>query len=429
MGLSESRRLVGDEMDAWEAMDIRSVHDGASLPQPLLGRGRHVSVVSDLNELEKLAPQWDELAIEAGRSRSLSAFVTAWYRHYLPFRGLIRVIVVTDDEHVIGVAPFFAARTPLGFYEYRMSSSPWWGVEPLYAAGQQEVACDAFGRALAEAEPTPDVVYMDSLRAGSPSAGLIREAWPHRTPVLSVARSTPWPRIQLGPQGFEGWLQSRSKNFRKQFRSDHKKLQAEGFEHRLLVDAPDIVGRLGEFRRLYEARRTRRQGAGPSLDATFAAMVTEVAHKVSGTGQLCMATIERPGEVIAADLMMCAGNGSSLWYGGFDESWGHLSPSKWNLAWTIEHAARCGVTDYDFGAGLQPYKQSFTQDAPIRESFVLARRGLRPFHTPAQLVPFGMRRAAGRFAEPVMRRVTGRKPTPEQSEPMSDDDQERGSLA
>jgi len=37
-----------------------------------------------------------------------------------------------------------------------------------------------------------------------------------------------------------------------------------------------------------------------------------------------------------------------------------------------------------------------TSDAPIFQSSLLVRRGLFPFHTPAQLLPFGARQSVGR---------------------------------
>jgi CelD/BcsL family acetyltransferase involved in cellulose biosynthesis len=383
---------------------------GACAQDHMIGMRRTTArIVSDLVELEELAPAWDTLAISAGRPRSLSAFLVAWYRHCLPPGGLIRVIVVADGNDVIGVAPFYATRTRLGFSEYRMSTPTLWGCEPLCAAGYEESVGEALGRVLEGAEPTPDVVYMDSLPGGSSWPERIRSAWSRPKPAVRKTRSSPWPRIQLGPDGFEGWLATRSKNFRKQFRSDFRKLKEEGFEHRILTSETDIVSRLGDFGRMYEARRARRDGAGPPFDEQFAALVKEVAHKVDDTGQLWMSTIERPGEVIEAGLGMCAGAGLSLWYGGFDDGWARLSPSKWSVVWSIEYAARRGVTDVDFGAGVYDWKGSFTDEAPEFESFVIVRRGLRPFHTPAQLLPFRLRRDGRRAARRALPLVRGRR--------------------
>ena len=369
-------------------------------------------IVSDLAELGELAPAWDELAISAGRPRSISAFLLAWYRHCLPSGGLIRVVVVADGERVIGVAPFYATRTRLGFTEYRMSTPTIWGCEPLCVAGYAEMVGEALGRALEGAKPTPDVVYMESLPGGSSWPELIRNAWSRPKPAVRMTHSNPWPRIQIGSGGFEGWLETRSKNFRKQFRNDFRKLKAEGFEHRISTSEADIVSRLDDFGRLYEDRRARREGAGPPFDENFAALVREVAHKVDDTGQLWMSTIERSGEVIEAGLGMCAGAGSSLWYAGFDDRWARLSPSKWSVVWSIDYASRHGVTDFDFGAGLYDWKASFTDDAPVFESFVIVRRGVRPFHTPAQLIPFRLRRGVWRAADRALTVVKGRQRCP-----------------
>jgi CelD/BcsL family acetyltransferase involved in cellulose biosynthesis len=51
----------------------------------------------------------------------------------------------------------------------------------------------------------------------------------------------------------------------------------------------------------------------------------------------------------------------------------------------------------DLGPGDETYKYWLTDDEVMLQSCLLSRRGLRPFHTPAQLLPFGTRRAAARL--------------------------------
>jgi CelD/BcsL family acetyltransferase involved in cellulose biosynthesis len=263
------------------------------------------------------------------------------------------------------------------------------------------------GSALARAEPVPDIVSIDSLPVGSPLPRLVRGGWPRPRPTLAERHAFPVPQILLGGEGFDPWFEGRSKAFRKNFRSDNRKLLAAGFEYRSSIDAKDVVDRLPDFRRLYESRRASRGGAGPAFDDPFMAVVVEAAERLSGTGRFRLATIERPGEVIAADLIVSAGGQASAWFGGFDETWSQLSPSFECIVLSVQHAAQVGDTVYDLGAGGESYKYQFTHDEAMFRGTLLARRGLRPFHSPAQLFPYRARQHMAR----VLGRM-GRSPAP-----------------
>ncbi len=353
-------------------------------------------VITDVDSLEQFTPGWDALAVSRRRPRSAPVFTLAWYRHALPPGAQIRAVIIAEDDDVVGTAPFYVMRTRFGFYQYNLAVPMLFGVEPLFAIGREEEIAAAIGLALAHAEPVPDMVLLDSLPQGSLWPTSIRQGWPRPHPDMVSPHSFPWPHVQLGDGGFEEWLQGRSSDFRKSFRSYNRKLQAAGFEHVMSVDAQDISARLPDFRRLYEARRAGRHGAGPPFNDVFMAIVAEAADKLSGTGRLRLATIERPGEVIAANLMVSAGGHASGWYMGFDDAWARLSPSFVCIVLSIQDAANAGDTTYDLGAGAYPQKSRFTGDEPIFESSLLVRRSLHPFHTPAQLLPFRGRQAMGR---------------------------------
>ncbi len=354
-------------------------------------------VVDDVETLEQLAPGWDALAVTCRRPRSTPALTLAWYRHALPSGALIRAVVVTDGDDVIGTAPFHVVRTRFGLCRYELATPVLFGVEPLFAPGREEMVAAAIGLALARAEPVPDIVSLDSLPQGSSVPSLVRAGWPRPHPMLEARHSFPVPQVLLDEGGFEGWFGRRSKAFRKNFRSDQRKLLAAGFEHRVSVEAVDIVERLPDFRRLYESRRASRGGGGPNFDDKFIAVVVEAAEKLSGSGRFRLATIERPGEVIAADLIVSAGGHTSAWFGGFDEAWSQLSPSFECIVLSIQDAAQVGDTVYDLGAGGESYKYQFTRDEAMFERSLLIRRGLRPLHSPAQILPYRARQQMSRI--------------------------------
>jgi CelD/BcsL family acetyltransferase involved in cellulose biosynthesis len=309
---------------------------------------------------------------------------------------MIRVVVVTDGDAVVAVAPFFVVRTGFGFYRYEQAAPELHGVEPLCAAGRDVEAGEAIASALATCDPTPDIVSLDWIPAGSPLPQLVCAAWPRPRPTIVEDHAYAAPRVELAGRDFEKWLGERSRHFRKLFRSSVRKLHAEGFQHLVLTETADILERLPNQQRLYERRRAARGGLGPPFDDRFMAMVSEVVAG-SETGRVHMATLERPGEIIASHLAISGGGESSIWIGGFEEHWASLSPGRVNLALCVEDSMRAGDTVMDLGPGDETYKYWLTDDEVTLQSCLVSRRGLRPFHTPAQLLPFGTRQAVAKL--------------------------------
>jgi CelD/BcsL family acetyltransferase involved in cellulose biosynthesis len=363
-------------------------------------------IVTELDRLEELAPGWDALAVACHRPRSAPAWTVAWFRHALPPGALIRTVIVSDNDSVIGTAPFYVTRTGFGFYRFDLAAPMLHGVEPLCLPGRDEEVGEAIGAALAATAPTPDIVSLPWMAAGSLLPRAVRTGWARPRPALIDEHQFPSPRVMVAGRDFETWLGERSKKFRQSFRYDHRRLAAAGFEHRVSTDTTDILERLPDMQRLYERRRATRGGSGPAFDGAFMDVVSGAVPR-SGTGRVRLSTIERPGEVIATDLIINGGGESSFWLSGFDEAWAQLGPNRVNLAMCIGDSMQRDDAVFDLGPGAEPYKYRFTEDEVMLQGRVLSRRGLRPFHTPAQLLPFGARQAAaslvGRLRSPHRR--------------------------
>ena len=84
-----------------------------------------------------------------------------------------------------------------------------------------------------------------------------------------------------------------------------------------------------------------------------------------------------------------------------------------NLTLCVEDSITRGDELFDLGSGGQSYKYRLTEDETFRQHRSLSRRGLRPFHTPAQLLPFEARQAIvgslGRLRSSAVRRVRARR--------------------
>jgi CelD/BcsL family acetyltransferase involved in cellulose biosynthesis len=353
-------------------------------------------VVTGMARLEEYESGWDALAVACRRPRAAPAWTLAWFRHGLPAGALIRTVIVSDGAVVVGTAPFFVTRTGAGFYHYSPAAPILNGVVPLSWPGRDEEVGEAIGAALAASKPTPDLVSIGWMPAASGVPGAIRRGWRRPQPALIDEHQFPVPRVVLGGRDFDAWLGGRSKSFRSSLRAYQRKLIAEGFEHRMSSEPADILERLPHQQRLYESRRVDRGGTGTVFDETFMEIARDAVTR-SAPGRVRLGTIEREGEVIATDLILGSGGEAVLWLRGFEEEWAHLSPGRANLAWCVEDCIAMGDDVFDLGPGLESYKASFTSDEVVLQGRLLSRRGLWPLHTPAQLVPFGTRRAAARI--------------------------------
>ncbi len=319
----------------------------------------------------------------------------AWFRHAMPPSATIRTVVVGDGDDVVGIAPFYVMRSRFGFYRYLLAAPMLHGVEPLCVPGREEEVGEAISRALACAQPAPDTVTLGWMSAVSPLPPAISKGWPRPGCVMVGEHVFPAPRVLLAGSDFENWLAQRSKKFRKMFRYDDRRLVAEGFEHRVSSETADIVERLPDLQRLYEHRRAARGGAGPEIDGPFMTMMSEAVAR-SDVGRVSISTIERPREIIAIDLILSGGGESSVWLSGFEEAWAPMGPNRVNMALCIKDAFDAGDAVFDLGPGAESYKYRFTEDEASLQGHVLSRRGLRPFHTPAQLLPYAARKTAAR---------------------------------
>ena len=116
----------------------------------------------------------------------------------------------------------------------------------------------------------------------------------------------------------------------------------------------------------------------------------------SRPGSVRLSTIEKPGQVIAADFIMTAGAESSFWISGFDDEHSAMSPGQVNVLLCIKDAMERGEEVFDLGPGTESYKVRITKDEALLQGFLLVRRGLRPLGSPARLLPYGARQRAAR---------------------------------
>lgn len=178
------------------------------------------------------------------------------------------------------------------------------------------------------------------------------------------------PFIELD-DGFEGWLASRSRNFRSQLGRRRRRAEREhevGFE---AMPAPaELEERMATLFDLHDSRR-RQVGAGGLLGAAERRAYTRFAAASLERGWLRLHELRLDGTAVAAWYGWRLGDRYCYGISGFDPRHSELAVGMILLAHTIEAAAAEGSRVYDMLWGDEAYKSRYETGRRTVESVAI----------------------------------------------------------
>lgn len=354
-------------------------------------------------------PAWDALAQAAQRPFCAPAWMLAWWRHVPDPSAALRVVVAHDGGELVGVAPFYVKRTRGGVACYRvLGAGTAHRTEPLARPEHADLAARVFARELANASPAPGVLRLESVAESSGWPARLVEAWPGRLrPWWLREWSGPAPTVTLEALDFDGWLKSKSRNFRNQWRRKKRRLERSGASLHVAGDEDRLLWGLAELSRLHHAR-WRERGGSVALVPGVERALFEAGRELLGTGRFRLVWIEVEGRAISAHLFVAAGGEVSYWNGGFDERWASEQPSMQALVAAIEDAFARSDRRLDLGGGSEPYKYRLADGEDMLETAVIVPRTGRYPVTRLTLAPKQLRWAISRrLSEPTRERLRG----------------------
>lgn len=345
-------------------------------------------MVADEAALAPYLPAWEGLAIACGRPFCLPGWMLAWWREAEEATGELRVILVSENEELIGVGPFFAKPT-LGLIEVRLLGAGFsHRIGPLARPGEEQRVAAALAPALASLEPRPASVVFEGVDLEDRWPALIAGAWPGRAPRIRQDATMDAPMIELRGD-YEAWLSQRSKNFRKGNRRRANRLEDAGVRARTASDPAAIESLLA----LHHARWSERGGSDLDADAE------RVLRAAAEQDLLEIVLLEAPDGPISAELMVRAGRAATLWSGGFDPAWSSLAPGTNSILAALREAAGHDVESVDLGGGDHEYKAKLADDnRPIAWQTIFPR-GVRYPLIRLLLAPKHARHAVRRLAQ------------------------------
>lgn len=356
-------------------MSIASLSSGnpaAAVPAAALSW----SVVSDLAELEKLAPAWRALLQRSAANEPMLSptWLLAWWRIYGQGTGRqLRVLLFTQGEQLIGLAPLlrrlcwyrpglpFRRLEPLGADQEERDAICSDYLNIIAARGQEETVAQALVQALTSgALGRWDEIVLPAMNGLGLMPALLTQAFRSAGYQTETVATGIAPYIPL-PATWEEYLKALGKKNR------YNVLRAlSDFESWAQGDAQfhcaSTPAELAEGKRiLFMLHAERWQGAaktGVFHAARFADFHNTVMPQLLSEGALQLLWVSVRGEPVAVDYNL-VWNGKCYFYqsGRKLELPKGVKPGTVVHLHAIQQALRAGYREYDFLAGDMVYKK------------------------------------------------------------------------
>lgn len=324
-------------------------------------------IVDNEDDLGGISGSWDALASESEQPYCSPAWMLAWWRHLRPRDAELRVVAVEDGDRLVGVLPMFdrGGRS-------RLLGDAVGTAEPLAAPGRAEEVAGALGAQLGTLAPRLRSLRVEYCADGPRWPELLQAEAP-QGPALLLGQRTALPRVDLGAEGFDGWLASRERRFRQEVRRRSRRLEEHGARFRL-ADEDSVDRDVEDLIRLHELRFG--EGRSRLTDPRMIPCLCEVAAELLPAGRFRLVVLEHEGTAIAAQLMIVAGGKLTGLVGGFDAAYAKFQPAVACIVHALEDMAGRGEHTLVLGPGEQPYKRALATDLGCLESATLLAPGL-----------------------------------------------------
>lgn len=304
-----------------------------------------------VRDVGAVASEWDRLAEAAGNPYVSHLWADAWCRHFARGRRRLTVAARDDDGALVAMVSLYLWRArPLRIARL-IGHGLGAHLEPACAPGDRARVAAALPGLLVAAGV--DLLVCEGLPA--------EHGWATLAGARVLRRSAS-PLVRLSELDWDGFLASRSTNFRQQVRRRERKL---GRERELSLRQSDDPARLDAdmdvLMRLHEARW---KGESVVFAGPNGRFHREVAAGALARGWLRLWFLELEGVAVAAWHGFRLG--AVEWYyqaGRAPEAAGESAGSVL-LMHTVREATLGGASEYRLGNGGEGYKQRLADEDP-----------------------------------------------------------------
>ena len=344
-----------------------------------------ISVISDLADFDRLAPDWIELQV---RDSDSSIFLSwdwqrLWWKHYGSDRQLC-IVVARLGSRAVGLLPLYVERHRRagGLFVARKLRQIGVGGDTapddlggLFAPEHAKEASAAIARHVTRELRQWDMLDWSDLSPGSPLLRALDAELRHEG--LRV-RCQPANPITFGalPRSWNEYRDSLSRNRREVLTRKRRKFEAlPGARFRRIDASSDLAEafeRLAELHRLRWSGRTERPGFSTPQYRGFH---HELMQALLRQGQLRLLGLELEGRSIAMIYGMQYKGRFCFFQSGFDPAYAAHSPGDVLMGYAVELAIEQGCEIFDMLKGDHEYKRHFFQDSRRNLELRAFRRG------------------------------------------------------
>lgn len=321
----------------------------------MTGRSPAVEVITDPQDALRVAPDWERLVVATDRPGCGPGWLLPWYRHIGAAQGELHIVVVRDGGRMVGLLPAWTTGRPGALTLRLLGVGLTHRLSVLAAPEDRERVAGAIAEHIARREDIA-AVRLEGLSDGDRLPDDLRRGWPRRRPVALREVLMPAPVLALSPDGYEGWLATRSKSMRKTVRQQARRLEELGgtvgpaAEH----ETEEVVDALC---RLHQAHWNAR-GMPGAIDEATRAMLHEATAALVPRRRIWLFALRIGTEIHAADLVIWAGRRLQAVMGGYAPV-ERISPGLLSMDAIVRAAHEGGATHIDLGGGDDEYKHRF----------------------------------------------------------------------
>ncbi len=340
-----------------------------------------VEIIECLSELAPLEAEWDELNRHAADATPFSspAWITSWIRCYGGDDPRLRIVTVRDRGRLVGVAPFYLARTCSLKVLHLLGKKHLFGGESvnlLLAPEVQEAVASRIFDALLDEVGRWDALFLYGTRYQSATQRLLFSAGQRlleeTTTITALLGLVPVVRLA---GSWEEFLATRSKKFRTNSRRRHAACSQQGVSlvsESGLGDGDSLLQRLvGVEKRSWQAVRGR-----PTISSNRAFFGGLLPGLVA-EGRADVIWAVKEGQPLAFYLYLLNGRRAYSYVTGFDPAYSELSVGSLVTDQLIRQLCEAGMQMLDLGISRWiGYKERLTREYEIALRHVLIRKGL-----------------------------------------------------
>lgn len=333
-----------------------------------------------VESLEGLFPIRDQIDALSNTPFLMSTWMFPWIETYCVSSDckLIFLVVRNREARVIGFAPMVIRGSLTRGRHFTFVGSGRCCADYMTfpaAMGHESLVAHSLANWCLENEPLWDRIELDGVEIDDRVIGEFSDYLESHGNQSEAIEILPSYRVPL-PGSWDELLKSLSKNSRKKYRRQAKKLEGISQLHQATDDKSLRQG-LEVLEALHTERWNSLGEGGCFSYPGFGDFLGAMAQEKFNTGMLSLIWMTVDGQPIAADIAYYSGDGIFTYQGGISQSHLHLEPGRAIIKSQIEVAMKRGATFIDFLRGDEPYKSRFDAQKINNVRYEIASRSLR----------------------------------------------------